>query len=197
MDSCKTSPVQSPRTLDWSRRPSLCRSVHVHSSHILYVPFRQAGGPSHLQTKTKIWSMNQPTWASRFFPLGNVVGQFPPISPSLAGLFGKFLLGQYSLWHQGLKSTTRLSFTADGLPSSMDREYFPTGASAGGVTERVTQPDFREDLASMLQVQGALVPTPHISTLVPKVHLVPLLGDGKRPLERIISVHKWHSFLFH
>lgn len=59
--------------------------------------------------------------------------------------------------HQGLNSTTRVPRAVLSPGVHADSEYFPTGASAGGVTHRVTMPLCRLAFLSILYFHIALV----------------------------------------
>ena len=64
-----------------------------------------------------------------------------------------------------------------------DSEYLPTGASAGGVTDRVMIPLSRLDVLSVLYFQMALTSLVYIGDGLPNSERVPCFSEGAGPGE--------------
>lgn len=85
--------------------------------------------------------------------------------------------------HQGLKSTTRVPRVVLSLRVSANSEYLPTGASTGGVTDRVTIPLCRLALWSILYFHMALTSLVYIGDGLPNSERVPRFSEGAGPGE--------------
>lgn len=83
--------------------------------------------------------------------------------------------------HQGLKSTTKVPRFLVSPTVIADREYFPTGASVGGVTERATMPLSRTALLSISYFHIALTSLVYLGDALPNWERVPRLSDGAGP----------------
>ncbi|KAG7272059.1 hypothetical protein CRUP_025996 [Coryphaenoides rupestris] len=92
--------------------------------------------------------------------------------------------------HQGLNSSTRLPRLASLSPRCTDRKYFPTGASAGGVTARVSRPVAGEAVSWRPALQRALAPGERVVVYGP-VEDSALQQDGLHQLSH--SVQNLHA----
>lgn len=83
--------------------------------------------------------------------------------------------------HQGLKSTTKVPRLVVSPCVIADREYFPTGASIGGVTERATMPLSRTALLSISYFHIVLASLGYLGDGLPNWERVPRLSNGAGP----------------
>lgn len=82
-----------------------------------------------------------------------------------------------------MKSSTRVPRVLVIPSVQANTEYFPTGASAGGVTDRVTMPRGRLELLSMSYFQIALTSLLYMGEGLPNSERVPRFSDGEGPGE--------------